>query len=184
MRIKHALRIAGGARGVAEAGRGALVKLLPGEVAVDLGDPVLISDGVLELGRRHVGGVGENDEALDSGQTIGHRLHQRHEGEIGQHDPVFGVIDDPGDLLGEEAGVDRVVNRADAGDAIPAFEMPVAVPRERGDSVAEPDPLAFEALGDLERTLAKSRDSRCDASDLRSSGKRLPALGTGWRRSR
>ena len=48
-----------------------------------------------------------------------------------------------------------MIDRADADDAVPAFEMPVAVPGERGDPVAEPDPVAFEALGDLERTLPK-----------------------------
>ena len=105
MRIEHALGIAGGARGVAEAGRGAFVELLPREVAVDLGDPVLVGDGVLEFGRRHMRGVGEHDVALDGRQLIGHRLQQRHEGEVGQHDPILGVVDDPRDLLGKRRGL-------------------------------------------------------------------------------
>ena len=105
MRIEHALGIAGRARGVAEAGGGAFVELLPAEIAVDLGDPVLVGDGVLELRRRHVRGVGQDDVALDGRQLVGDRLEQRHEGEVGQHDPIFGVIDDPGDLLGNRRGL-------------------------------------------------------------------------------
>ena len=184
MGIEHALRIAGRAGGVAEAGRGPLVELLPGEVAVDLADPILVGDGVLELGRRHVRAVGQNDVALNRRQTIGDRLHQRHEGQVDQHDPVFGVVDDPGDLLGEQARIDGVIDPADAGDAVPGFEMAIAVPGERRDAVAELDPVAIESLGDLERALRGCRDSWCNASALRPSARRPAARGTGWRRSR
>ena len=153
MRIEHALGMAGGAGGVAEPGGGALVEFLPGEIAVDLGDPVLVGDRVLELGRRHVGGVGENDIALDRRQFVGDRLQERHEGEIDQRHPVFGVVHDPGDLLGEKARIDGVINRASAGDAVPAFEMPVAVPRQRRDPVADLDSVAVKPLGDFQRAF-------------------------------
>ena len=154
MRIEHALRVSGRAGGVAEAGGGALVELLPGEIAVDLADPVLVGDGVLEFGRRHVRAVGQNDVALDRRQPVGERLHQRHEGQVDEHDPVFGVVDDPGDLLGEQARIDGVIDRAGADDAVPGFEMAIAVPGERRDPIAELDPVALEPLGDLERALA------------------------------
>ena len=48
---RHALGMAGGAGGVAHAGCGILVEALPGEVAVGLGDPVLIGDRVLQRRR-------------------------------------------------------------------------------------------------------------------------------------
>ena len=154
MRIEHALGIAGRAGGVAKAGGGALVECLPLKVGVDFADPVLIGDRVLEPGRGHVRRVGQDDIALDRRQMIGQSLEQRHEGQIRHHHPVLGVVDDPSDLLGKETRVDGVVDRADPGDAIPGFEMAVAVPGERGDAVAKPDAVALEAFGDLERALA------------------------------
>ena len=154
MGIEHALGMAGGAGGVAEAGGGAFVEFLPGEVAVDLCDPVVVGDGVLEFRRRHVRGVGENDEALDRRQAVGDRLQERDEGEIDERHPVLGVVHDPGDLLGEEARIDGVIDRAGAGNAVPAFEMPVAVPGERRHSVADLDTVAVEPFGDFKRPLA------------------------------
>ena len=151
MGIKHAFGIAGGAGGVAEAGGGALVEFLPLKIGVDLADPVLVGDGVLELRRRHMGGVGHDDIALDGRQMGGDRLEQGHEGEVGHDYPVFGVIDDPGDLLRKKARIDGMIDRPGAGDAVPAFEMPVAVPGQRRDPVAELDSVAVEPFGDLQR---------------------------------
>ena len=48
-----------------------------------------------------------------------------------------------------------MVDRADAGDAVPGLEMAVGVPGQRGDAVAELDPVALEPLRDLERALAQ-----------------------------
>ena len=148
MRVEHAFRIAGRARGVAKAGRGALVELLPLKVRVGLADPVLIGDSVLQLGRRHVAGVGQDDIALDRRQMALDRLEQRHEGEVGHDDPILGVVDDPGDLLRKEAGIDGMIDRPDSGDPVPGFEVAEAVPGERRHAVAEPDPFAIEPFGD------------------------------------
>ena len=98
--------------------------------------------------------VCQNDIALDRRQTIGQRLHERHEGKVDQRHPVFGVVDDPGDLLGEEARVDGVIDRARPGYAVPAFEVPVAIPGERRDAVAVLDLLAMKPLGDFQRAMA------------------------------
>ena len=156
VRIEDALRVARGARSVAEAGGGPLVELAPAEVGVRLGEPFLIRHGVLELGRRHMGGVGQNDVTLDARQVAGDRLQQRHEGQIGHDDPVLRVIDDPGDLLGKEPRIDGVVDRAEAGDAVPRLEVPVAVPGEGGHPVAELDPSRSSRLATLR---ARSRTS-------------------------
>ncbi len=156
MGIEHALGIAGGAGGVAEPGGGALVEIGPNKVVVDLADPILVGDGVLELGRRHVGRVGEDDIALDRRQAIDDRLKQRHEGEIDEGDLVFCVIHDPGDLLGEQPRIDGVIDRPGAGDAVPAFEMAIAVPGEGRDAIAELHSLALQPFGDLERALPNS----------------------------
>ena len=184
MRVKHALRVSGRARRVAESRGGALVELLPGVVVVDLADPVFVGDGVLELGRRHVGAVGQNDVALDRRQTVGEPLHQRHEGQVDEHDPVLGVVHDPGDLLGEEPRIDGVIDPAGAGDAIPGFEMAIAVPGQRRDPIAELDPVALESFGDLERALPNLAVVGGSASALRPSARRPLAQGTGRRRNR
>ena len=154
MRVEDALRVAGGPRSVAEAGRGALVELLPAKVAVGLGEPVLIGDRVLEPSRRHVGGVGQHDIALDRRQFVGDRLEQRHEGEVGHHEPVLGVIHDPGDLLREKARVDGVIDRANPCDPVPGLEVTETVPCKGRDPVAEPDPVALEPFGHFQRPLA------------------------------
>jgi hypothetical protein len=96
-----------------------------------------------------VGRVGEHDVALDGRQLVGELFQERHEGEVGHHHAVFGVVDDPGDLLLNQARVDRVVDGADADDAVPGFEMPPRVPGERRDPVARPDAVAREALRHL-----------------------------------
>src|SRR5690606_24020154 len=67
---------------------------------------------------------------------------------------VFGMIDDPCDLLGKQPRIDGVVDRADAEDAVPGFEMAPRVPGQRGDAVAGADPVAVEPLGKLERPRA------------------------------
>jgi hypothetical protein len=64
------------------------------------------------------------------------------------------MIGDVGDLLGKEPRIDGVIDGADAGDAVPGFEMPPGVPGERRDAVAELDAFLLEPLRDLEGTLA------------------------------
>jgi len=86
------------------------------------------------------------------------------------------VIDDPDDLLGKQPRIDGVIDRADAEDAVPAFQMPPAVPGERRDAVAELDAVAFEPLrhaqgagADLRIIGAMNRsfDRACDHRPLR-----------------
>ena len=113
---------------------------------VDFGDPALVRDGILERCCRHMRGVRENDVALDRRQFFRELFEQRNESEIGHHDAVFRVIDDPDDLLGKQARVDGVIERADPHDAVPGFEMPPGVPRQRCDAVAELDAVLFQPL--------------------------------------
>ena len=52
---------------------------------------------------------------------------------------ILGVVDDVGDLVGEQARIDGVTDRADAGDAVVQLEMAVVVPGERRDALALAD---------------------------------------------
>ena len=99
-------------------------------------------------------GVGEDDGALDARHLVGDLLEQRQEGEIGHHHAVLGVVDDPDDLLGEQARIDGVVDGADTDNAVPAFQVPPGVPGERRHAVAELDAVAFEALRYAQRARA------------------------------
>ena len=154
MRIQHALGIARGARGVAHRGGGIFVEGLPLEIAVGLRDPVLIGDRVLQRGLRHVRLVGEHDVAFDARQLVGDFFQDRHKGDIGHHHAVFRMVDDPGDLVGEQPRIDGMADGADAHDAVPGFKMAPGVPGDGGDAVAELDAVAVEALRDLQRAIA------------------------------
>ena len=153
VRIQHALRVARGARGVAHRRGGVLVEHLPLEVAVGFRDPVLIGDRVLQRGLRHMRLVGEDDVALDARQLRGDLFQHRHEGEVDHHHAVFGVVDDPGDLLGKQPRVDGMADRADTHDAVPRFEVPPRVPGDGGDPVPELDAVAVEPLRHFQRAL-------------------------------
>ena len=61
------------------------------------------------------------------------------------------MVQDPGDLIRKQARIDRVVNGANAGDAIPGFHMAPSIPGERGDTVTQLDAIALKALGNTQR---------------------------------
>ena len=154
MRIQHALGIAGRPRRVAHRRGGIFIEHLPFEIAVDLCDPVLVGERVLQRGLRHMRFVGEHDVALDARKLVGDLFQDRNEGEVRHHDAVFRMVDDPGDLVREQARVDRMADGADAHDAVPGFEVSPGVPCDGGDAVAELDALAVELLRDFQRTRA------------------------------
>ena len=101
--------------------------------------------------------IGQHHVALDGDEPVGQLLQERQEGQVGQQHAVLGVVDDPGDLLGEQPRIDRVIDRPDPENAVPGFQMPGGVPGERPHPVAEPDAVAVEALGDLQGAGADLR---------------------------
>ena len=158
MRVEHALGIAGGAGGVAHAGGGVLVEALPGEVAVDLADPFLVGHGVLAA---TVCGMCAASVSTMMRSMVGSLSaifsSDRHEGQVDEHHAVLGMVDDPGDLVGEQPRVDRVVDRADAHDAVPGLDMPPGVPGQRRRRGRPLDAVAFEPLRHLQRAGADRR---------------------------
>jgi hypothetical protein len=154
MRIDDALRIARRAGGVAHAAGGILADIGPLEIAVGAVQPLLVGNDVGQRRFGHVGGVGHDDDLL---QRFDHRcdlLDDRHEGEVDENGAVGGVVHDPGDLLGKQARIERVVDAAHAHDAEPGLEMVAGVPGQRGDAVAGLKTLAGEQLRDLLRAGA------------------------------
>jgi hypothetical protein len=61
------------------------------------------------------------------------------------------MIDNPDDLVREQARVDGMANGADAHDAVPGFQMTPRVPRDGGDAIAELDSFLIELLTDFQR---------------------------------
>src|SRR5439155_23600841 len=78
----------------------------------------------------------------------------RHEGDVGHHHAIPGVVDDPGDLFREQARIDGVADGADAHDAVPGFQVAPGVPGDGGDAVAELDAVAVQPLRDLQGAVA------------------------------
>jgi len=97
--------------------------------------------------------VGEHDEAFDAWKLVGDFFQHRHEGDVGHHHAVLGVVDDPGDLIGKQSRIDCMADRANTHDAVPGLEMAPGVPRNGGDAVAELDAVAFQPLRDLQRAF-------------------------------
>ena len=153
MRVQYSLGIARRARGVAHRSRGIFIEGLPLEISIDLRDPILIGDRVLQRGLRHVRLVREHHIAFDAGQLVRDFFQDRHEGEIGHHHAILRMVDDPGDLVGKQPRIDGVTDRADPHDAIPGFKMAPGIPGDGGDAVAELDAVAVEPLRNLQRAL-------------------------------
>ena len=66
-----------------------------------------------------------------------HRLHQRQKAEVKTQHLVFSMVGYPGDLVWVQSRVDGVQHPAGATDAVVQLKVPVAVPRQRGDTVTE-----------------------------------------------
>ena len=96
--------------------------------------------------------VGEDDDPLERRDLRRDLLDQRHEGQVNEQRLVLSVIHDPGDLLREEARVQRVVDTTHAHDAVPGLKMARGVPRKGRDTISHLVALALEALGSLSRT--------------------------------
>ena len=128
-----------------------------------------------------MGGVGQDHVAIDRPQLVGEFLEQRQEGQIRHQHAILGVVDDPDDLLGEQARIDGVIDGTDSHDAVPGFQVAPRVPGQRRHPVAELDPVALEPLRDLERPRADRRIGGGVERALRPSGSRS-AVRRGWPR--
>src|SRR5579885_2833224 len=95
--------------------------------------------------------VGHRDPAFDVRAMRLQLLDERDEGEVEEDVAVLGMIDDVDDLLGEEARIDGMADRAHAGDAIIDLEMAKAVPGKRADAVRLLDAQPNERIGELPR---------------------------------
>ncbi len=164
MRVEDALRLAGRAGRVAERRRLALGDLRVLERRVGrVGEELLIADRVREIGRP----LPHDDVARDARQAIRDRGKARRERVIDEDHAVLSVVDHVREVVGVKADVERVQDRAGAGDREVALEVALAVPGERAD------PLA---LLDAE-TTERVREAVDPRRDLRVGGPRRAVRG-------
>ena len=78
-------------------------------------------------------------------------LDQRQEGYVEEQNLVAGVVDDVGDLLGEEPRIDRVDDRAAARDGVIKLVVAVGVPGERAHAVLMADAKPDQRVGEPAR---------------------------------
>ncbi len=154
MAVQRALGVAGGARRVAERGRGVLVEFGPFAVAVLLRQQVVEAQQVRDAGgRRHLPAMAHQHEVAHRRQLRCELLGQRQQAGVKAQHLVLGVVGDPFDLLGEQARVDRVAHAARAGRAVVDLHVAMAVPGQRGHAVSGRDVQRPEHLGELARAL-------------------------------
>ena len=146
MRVQHPLRVARRAARVTKYRRLALIELRVVEASgTCVLEQILVAQRVGKLPdlcpvrapASHDDVVGDSPEARSElGEDRNERLvHEDH--------PVLGVVDDVGQLLGEQADVQRVQHGADAGGGEVELEVALVVPGEARHPVAllhaEPD---------------------------------------------
>ena len=158
VRVHHALRVPGGAAGVAHQRRGPLVQLRP------------VVPGVLRAASRSAyrsTGTGRRAPTASPGpltmnaSTVGSwsaiLRQQRDQGVVHDDDPVPGVVDDLGHLGAGQPDVQRVQHRAHRGHPEVGLQVLLVVPAERGHRVARPDPQPGQGPGQPPRVLRHGR---------------------------
>ncbi len=149
MAVEDAPGQAGGAHGVAEGGGLPLVGDRPAELGVGTGHQVLVMEHAGQP-RLDVRGDVEQDVVLDILEVLRHLLEPGEQRAIDEHDPVLGMLDDVGQLLGEHVDVEGMADGAAAGDGEVELQVLVVVPGEGGDTVpglhAEVDQRGGQAL--------------------------------------
>ena len=148
--VKRRLGVAGGATGVAHARGGVLVQFGP-VVGVGLRfDPRLIAHqvGDARVGRQFVG-VAQSHPMLHGGAQGVDVLEDGQKRHVKTQHMVFGMVDDPSNLLGVQTRVQGVQDTATAADTKINFQMPVAVPSQRGNPRTLRHLPSIDGMGDL-----------------------------------
>ena len=129
-----------------------------------LGDQGLEAQGAGQIHAGHVLFVGQHHHVLDRGH-VGPVFHEDgQEGQVGEDDLIFGVVDDVAELLGEQPGVEGVADRADPHDAVPGLHVATGVPGQSGDPVAGLDAHGQQGVG---QTLGPLEDPGVAGADDR-----------------
>ena len=102
-----------------------------------------------------MGAVGHDHDMLHRLELVVHAFDDRHQVEVDEDDLILGMVGDVGHMLGRQARVQRVQHGADAGDAEVELEMPIGVPGDGADPVAELDAQPLQRFGELLGALVR-----------------------------
>jgi hypothetical protein len=139
VRVRDALRLAGGAARVTHRGHLVLVELgVDPVVRVRTGEQLLIR-------------VLDDEDVLDL-RAVLELLEQRQEAAVDDHRAVAGVIGDVGEIVRVQPQVQRVEDEAAARDPEVRLVMLVVVPAQRRNAVAALEAEALQRDGELLRT--------------------------------
>ena len=154
MAVDHALRFAGGPRGVAHSRRIALIDLRPGIAGGTAAEEVLIGQHRLELaiGRR---AIRHDDEVLYPFDVVGDPLQGRQDRGVDENHRVLGIVDHVLQVLREEPGIQRMQDGSGTGDREIQLQMPVVVPCQGADPVASTDAELLQGMGQLRHPLTE-----------------------------
>src|SRR5206468_181452 len=134
MRVEHSLWVARRATRVAQRRRLALVELGVVELAgTGFLEQLLVAQSVGQVARVAV----PHDYVVRHARQLSReRLERRYERVVHEDQLVLGVVDDVGELLLEQAYVERVQHRADARDRKVELKVTLAVPGEGADPIS------------------------------------------------
>ena len=133
MGADDALGIARGAARAAHGGGRALVDVRPREARLLRGDELLVAKRIRQ--RIYVA-IADDDEGLHRRELRRDRREEKDQRSVDEDDAVLCVIDDVGDLLGEEPQVERVQDRAHSRNGEVRLLVRLVVPREGRHTVA------------------------------------------------
>ncbi len=156
MAVEHALRVAGGARGVAENRPGVLVELRPVGERRRVGDQRFIAQ---RADRARLGAlrIGQHDEGMDALQLRAQAFDQGQEVAIEQQHAAAGVVERIDDLLVGQPRIGGVQHGADAGHGEEQLEVTVGVPGQGGNHVARPHAKTVQHRGGLAGASGQAR---------------------------
>ena len=150
----HTFRIAGGAGGVEGGGDGVLVEI-GSRARAGRGQQRLVFADQAGQFRALLHAVGEQDGPLHRGQLPRHRLVERDELAVHQHEAILGVVHGVEDLLRGEADIDGMQHRPDHRDGEHAFQVAMAVPVHHRHRVAGLHPGLAEYVGQARDALVE-----------------------------
>ncbi len=109
----------------------------------------------------------------DVWQRAGNLTDQRDQRTVDHNHPVVGVVNDVGELLGEEPNVERVQHRTHGRDTEVTLQMLLMVPGERADTLISGDPNLPKGIGQptcVRTNVGKRRSARCKSLRRRIEG--------------
>jgi hypothetical protein len=145
MAVQDAFWIAGRTGGVAEGRGGRLGEGWPAVRGISVLDEIFVGRPIVRAP------IVEHEHTFDRLQARQQLARQRNEHRIDEQHAGCRVFENVDNLLFEQPRIDRVQDRADPGDAVEQFEVPVSVHRERRYAIAAADPCLEQRARELSR---------------------------------